>query len=173
MSDEQMSSQPEYWLRGPVAGVDPMLMPAAHALLQAREDIEHLAATIADPALWQRPGGAASAGFHLQHLAGSLDRLFTYARGEALNDRQRDELRAEGTPAPASMLIERTLATIDRAVQQLRSTPANTLFDAREVGRAKLPATVIGLLFHGAEHTARHVGQLVTTLKVVNGSQTP
>jgi uncharacterized damage-inducible protein DinB len=166
-----MSSQPEYWLRGPVAGVDPMLMPAAHALLQAREDIEHLASIITDATLWQRPGGAAAAGFHLQHLAGSLDRLFTYARGEALTDRQRDDLRAEGKPAPAAALIERAFATIDRAVEQLRNTPANTLFDSREVGRAKLPATVIGLLFHGAEHTTRHVGQLVTTLKVVNGPQ--
>ena len=166
-----MSSAPEFWLRGPVAGIDPMLMPAAHALLQAREDIEHLTATLTDEALWQRPGGAASAGFHLQHLAGALDRLFTYARGEALNEQQKNELRGEGTPAPASELIDRAFATIDRAVQQLRTTPADTLFNTREVGRAKLPATIIGLLFHGAEHTTRHVGQLITTLKVVDGSR--
>ena len=165
-----MTSQPEYWLRGPVAGVDAMLMPAAHALLQAREDIEQLASTITDETLWQRPGGAAAAGFHLQHLAGSLDRLFTYARGEALNDQQRDELRAEGKPAPPAALIERAFATIDRAVQQLRNTPANTLFDTREVGRAKLPATVIGLLFHGAEHSTRHSGQFITAVKALQGS---
>jgi hypothetical protein len=29
---------------------------------------------------------------------------------------------------------------------------------------------VLGLLFHAAEHTSRHVGQLITTLKVVRGS---
>ena len=148
-----------------------MLMPAAHALLQAREDIERLAAGLTDDRLWQRPGGAASAGFHLQHLAGALDRLFTYARNESLNETQRNELRAEGTPQAAAELIERAYRTIDRAVDQLRNTAPATLFDAREVGRAKLPATVIGLLFHGAEHTARHVGQLITTLKVVKGSQ--
>jgi uncharacterized damage-inducible protein DinB len=144
-----------------------MLMPAAHALLQAREDLKRLAGDLADERLWLRPGGAASAGFHLQHLAGSLDRLYTYARGEALNDRQRDELRAEGTPVPSTALLERAYRTIDGAMQQLRDTPAATLFDAREVGRAKLPATVIGLLFHGAEHTTRHVGQLITTWKIV------
>ena len=166
-----MSNAPEFWLRGPVAGIDPMLMPAAHALLQAREDIEHLTPTLSDADLWQRPGGAASAGFHLQHLAGALDRLFTYARGEALSEQQKNDLRAEGTRAPVSEVVERAYQAIDRGMQQLRSTPASSLFDAREVGRAKLPATVIGLLFHGAEHTTRHVGQLITTVKVVSGSR--
>lgn len=164
-----MSNAPEFWLRGPVAGIDPMLMPVAHALLQAREDIERLTPALTGADLWERPGGAASAGFHLQHLAGALDRLFTYARGETLNEQQKNDLRAEGTPAPSSDLIERAYQTIDRAIQQLRSTPATSLFDAREVGRAKLPATVIGLLFHAAEHTTRHVGQLITTVRVVSG----
>jgi uncharacterized damage-inducible protein DinB len=163
-----MSTLPEFWLRGPVPGIDRMLMPAAHALLQAREDIERLAPELSDDRLWTRPGDAASAGYHLQHLAGSLDRLFTYARGEALNDRQREALRVEGTPGSAvTALVDDAVATIDRAIEQLRTTPPQTLFDAREVGRAKLPATVIGLLFHGAEHTTRHVGQLITTLKVI------
>jgi hypothetical protein len=163
-----MSTLPEFWLRGPVPGIDHLLMPAAHALLQAREDIERVAAGLSDDRLWTRPGDAASAGFHLQHLAGSLDRLFTYARGEPLDDRQREALRVEGTPGPAApVLVANAFATIDRAIDQLRTTPPQTLFDAREVGRAKLPATVIGLLFHGAEHTTRHVGQLITTLKVI------
>lgn len=165
-----MASAPEFWLRGPVPGIDPLLMPAAHALLQAREDLERVTAGLDDDRLWLRPGGAASAGFHLQHLAGSLDRLFTYARGEVLDDRQRDELRAEGTPVPSAALVDRALQTIDRALDQLRTTAREAVFERREVGRAKLPATVIGLLFHGAEHTTRHVGQLITTLKVVNGS---
>jgi hypothetical protein len=164
-----MSNDPEFWLRGPVPGIDSTLMPAAHALLQARADIEQLAPALSAGTLWHRPGEAASAGFHLQHIAGSLDRLFTYARGEGLSEAQRSELRAEGTPAPAAEVIDRALTTIDRALDQLRNTRPATLFDAREVGRAKLPATVIGLLFHGAEHTARHVGQLITTLKVVSG----
>ena len=86
-------STPEVWLRGPVPGVDRALMPVAHALLQAREGVERVTAEATPDELWQRPGGAASAGYHLQHLAGSLDRLFTYARGEPLDDAQRAALR--------------------------------------------------------------------------------
>ena len=161
---------PEVWLRGSVAGYDPAMMPAVHALLQAREDVERLAVEATPQELWERPGGAASAGFHLHHLAGALDRLFTYARGEQLSDAQKDAMRQEGQARPsAPELLSLVNASIDRALMQLQNTPASALFDAREVGRAKLPATVIGLLFHGAEHTTRHVGQCITTLKIVRG----
>lgn len=161
---------PEVWLRGPVAGYDRAVMPVVHALIQAREDVERLSGTTTDDELWQRPGGAASAGFHLHHLAGALDRLFTYARGEQLTDTQKETMRQEGQarPSPAE-LMSLVNASIDRALAQLHDTPVSTLFDARDVGRAKLPATVIGLLFHGAEHTTRHVGQCITTLKIVRG----
>jgi GNAT superfamily N-acetyltransferase/uncharacterized damage-inducible protein DinB len=160
----------EAWLRGPLAGFEPVLMPAAHALVQAREDIQHAAEATADQ-LWERPGGAASAGFHLQHLAGSLDRLLTYARGESLSEEQRAALAAEGTPGAQPLaLVAAATQAIDAAVDQLRRTAPETLFDLRAVGRARLPATVLGLLFHAAEHTTRHVGQLITTLKVVRGS---
>jgi hypothetical protein len=163
-----MATNPEAWLRGPLTGVEPLLMPAAHALVQAREDIEHVASDASDEELWRRPGDAASAGYHLQHVTGSLDRLFTYARGESLSDAQRRALAQEGTPGtPAAILVRSACDAIDRALEQLRQTPRETLLDAREVGRARLPATVIGLLFHAAEHTTRHVGQLITTLKVV------
>jgi hypothetical protein len=164
------SSAPEVWLRGSLPGYAPVLMPVAHALLQAREDVERVATEATTEELWQRPGGAASAGYHLQHLAGSLDRLFTYARGEPLNEAQRAALLREGTPgASGSELVAAALAQIDRALEQLRHTAVETLGAAREVGRAKLPSTVLGLLFHAAEHTSRHVGQLITTLKIVRG----
>ncbi len=169
-----VNNMPEVWLRGPLAEYPPALMPVAHALLQAREDIERAAATATAEELWQRPGGAAAAGYHLQHLAGSLDRLFTYARGEALSEEQREALVQEGTPGGAgAVLVPRVLAQIDRALEQLRRTPPESVGETREVGRAKLPSTVLGLLFHGAEHTTRHVGQLITTLKVVRGSAAP
>ncbi len=162
---------PEAWLRGPLPGVEPLLMPAAHALVQAREDIERVTAGASADDLWQRPGGAASAGYHLQHVAGSLDRLLTYARGERLNEAQRAALVEEGTSgAPASALAAAAQEAIDRALAQLRSTPREALLNHRAVGRAQLPATVIGLLFHAAEHTTRHVGQLITTLKIVRGA---
>jgi hypothetical protein len=145
-------------------------MPAAHAFVQAREDIERAAADAGPSELWQRPGGAASAGYHLQHAAGSLDRLLTYARGEALNEAQRTALAREGSPgANAPELIAEACGAIDRALEQLRKTAPGTLNEIRAVGRAQLPATVLGLIFHAAEHTTRHVGQLITTLKIVRG----
>lgn len=164
------NSTPEVWLRGPLQDYAPMLTPIAHALLQAREDVERVATAATPEELWQRPGGAASAGYHLQHLAGSLDRLFTYARGEPLSEAQRAALLREGTPgAPASEIAPAVLAQIDRALEQLRHTSVESLGASREVGRARLPSTVLGLLFHAAEHTSRHAGQLITTLKVVRG----
>src|SRR5688500_6485846 len=91
-------SQPEVWLRGPIHGVPPLLMPAAHALLGALEDLERVAAPLTPEELWARPGGAASVGFHLRHVAGSTGRLLTSARGQALDETQRAALAAEGEP---------------------------------------------------------------------------
>jgi len=161
---------PEVWLRGPVPGVPPLLMPAAHCLLQCREEIA-AAAQLSTDQLWARPGGVASAGFHLKHIAGSLDRLLTYAGGSQLDRDQLAFLRAEGEPGeppvPAPTLVAAAQAAIDSAVQVLRSTRDEDLLLARSVGRSALPSNVLGLLFHCAEHTHRHTGQLVTTSKIV------
>jgi len=166
-------SQPEAWMRGPVDGIPPLLMPAAHALIGAREDVEAALAGLSADELWASPGGAASAGFHAVHLAGSLDRLFTYARGEQLGDAQRQALAAESTPAdppPSPSEVNGIVhAAVDKALAQLRATDPATLLEPRGVGRLRLPSNVLGLLFHAAEHTQRHVGQLVTTAKVVRG----
>ena len=164
-------SQPEVWLRGPVEGIEPLLMPVAHALLGAREDIERAVADLPPEDLWARPGGAASAGFHVMHAAGSLDRLFTYARGEALDERQRAALAAEGSEASADAgeLVADFEAQVERALAQLRATPASALLDPRGVGRLQLPSNVLGLLFHAAEHTQRHTGQVISTTKIVRG----
>jgi hypothetical protein len=136
-------------------------------LIQAREDLDRLVGSIPSEHVWRRPGGAASIGFHVRHAGGALDRLFTYARGESLSDGQRAALKAEGEPGdpPAQLpeLVADVSRVIDRAVEQLRGTPRAVLLDARQVGRAGLPATVLGLLFHAAEHTTRHVGQAITT----------
>jgi uncharacterized damage-inducible protein DinB len=161
---------PEVWLRGPVPGVAPELMPVVHSLLQVREELEGVAASLPAELLWKRPGGVASVGFHVMHLAGSLDRLLSYARGEGLNDRQRAALEAEDSPAPAgqspSVLFRLAQDAIEQAIAQVRATPLETLGDERRVGRAALPSTVRGLLFHAAEHAQRHAGQIVTTAKV-------
>jgi hypothetical protein len=163
-----MADRPEVWLGGPVAGVPAGLQPAAHALLQACQDIAELAPTVDVAILWARPG-AASAGFHLLHLSGALDRLFTYARGELLNDAQKAAARAEAQDHPeldGPALASLVSAAIDRALEQLRRTDPSTLLDERRVGRAGLPSTVLGCLFHGAEHTSRHAGQFITTVKI-------
>jgi len=169
----ETTRQHEVWLRGPVDGVDPLLMPVAHALLQAREDLARLAATVSPVHAWDRPGGAASIGFHVRHLGGTIDRLFTYARGEALTDAQKQALRSETSspvPPPAlTAVIDETTATIDRAVAELRTLSRDRLLEPRHVGRLGLPSNVIGLLFHAAEHTTRHVGQAITTARILGG----
>jgi len=166
-------SQPEAWLRGPLEGVDPILMPAAHALVQASEDIERAALDLAVEALWVRPGGAASVGFHLRHIAGSTDRLLTYARGERLTEAQRQAMALEGEPgvppANAPTLVREAQAVIARALAAIKVAPKESLFDPRAIGRAALPTNVFGLLCHIAEHTQRHTGQVVTTAKIVRG----
>src|SRR4030095_6753332 len=91
----------EAWQRGPVAGFDPLIMPVVHALIQAREDLERLAVTVPADHVWRRPGGAASIGFHVRHTGGALDRLLTYARGDALSEAQRAALEAAGGPGGA------------------------------------------------------------------------
>jgi len=167
-------SAPEPWLRGPVADVPPLLQPVAHALLQAVEDVRRVVTPLDHDALWARPGGAASVGFHVRHAAGSLDRLFTYARGQALSDSQLAALKRETSPdaqgnARTGELVAAFEAQVEHALTQVRETREETLTERREVGRARLPSTVLGLLFHGAEHTQRHVGQTITTAKIVAG----
>jgi hypothetical protein len=110
-------------------------------------------------------------GFHVRHASGSLDRLFTYARGEALSAEQRAFLAGESEPgsppAEAGALALDFERQVDRALAQLRATPESTLLEPRGVGRLQLPSTVLGLLVHTAEHTQRHVGQIITTAKIV------
>jgi hypothetical protein len=164
-----MTTATEAWLEGPLADVDPYLMPVAHGLVQVARDVEGLAALTPEE-MWARPGGAAAVGFHLQHIAGVLDRLFTYARGEALSDAQMAALRAEGDPdrsASAGALVGTVRAAVDRALAQVRATSREALLDPRAVGRKKLPSNVLGLLHHAAEHATRHTAQAITTAKVV------
>jgi DinB superfamily len=163
----------EAWQRGPVPGFEPLLMPVVHALIQAQEDLQRLVSVVPAEHVWQRPGGAASIAFHVSHTGGALDRLFTYARGEALSDVQRAAARAEGKsadpPATLDALVASVNGTIEQAFDQLRATKTDSLLDERKVGRAGLPSNVLGLLFHAAEHCTRHVGQAITTAKILGG----
>lgn len=162
-------SKPEVWLRGPLPNIPTLLQPVAHALLQAREEVVDLMRNFPDELLWVKPAGVASVGFHLQHLRGVLERLFTYARGEQLSERQLEALQAEGKPTAqqAAQLLKVFEEQLDRALEQLQQTSSSTLQDARGVGRKQIPSTIIGLLVHAAEHTQRHVGQLLVTVRVL------
>ena len=159
----------EVWLRGPIDGIPAVLQPVAHSLIQAQEDVAAIAPSLSIDALWTSRG-AATPGFHVLHLCGALDRLFTYALGESLNDVQKAAARAEAQPHPeldGAALVSQVNAGVEAALQQLRATDPERVLDERRVGRAGLPSTVLGLLFHGAEHTTRHAGQFITTVKLL------
>jgi uncharacterized damage-inducible protein DinB len=173
LSENRTARGLESWLRGPLADISFLLTPAAHALLQAAIDIEYASSPLSAKDVWRRPGGAPSVGFHLRHVAGSIDRLLTYAHGHQLSERQLQVLSMEslpGEPDEDSITLARAAtARIEEALQVLRLTPDDILAAPRAVGRAKLPSTVFGLLFHIAEHTQRHAGQIVTTARIVRG----
>jgi uncharacterized damage-inducible protein DinB len=166
---------PEPWLRGPLPGILPLLQPPSHALVMALEDVTAAVTGTTVHQLWYQPGGAASIGFHLIHLAGSTDRLLTYARGESLSPAQLAALDAERTLrepyAALDVLLARWREVVQNALRQIADTPESSLLEPRAVGRARLPSTVLGLIFHAAEHAQRHVGQIVTTTKVIRGTQ--
>lgn len=157
-------------MRGPIEGVPALLQPVAHALLQAHEEIQVYLDGFDDSLLWEKPGGMASVGFHLQHVSGVLDRLFTYAREAQLSEWQFAALRAEGRADPAirsAALVDAFGTQVQEALEQLRATDDSTLADPRYLGRKRIPTTLLGLLFHAAEHTQRHVGQLLVTVRWV------
>ena len=164
----------EVWQRGPLQEMPDLLQPIAHALLQAEEELDEMMNNFSDDLLWQRPANVASPAFHLQHLSGVLDRVFTYARNEPLTDFQLAQLHDEDVAPQQNVsvqfLLERFKRQIKISIIQLQNTDEDTLKEYRGVGRKQLPSTVIGLLVHAAEHTMRHVGQLSVTVKILNNN---
>ena len=169
-------SKTEWWQRGPVEGVPAVLQPVAHILLQVRESVGELVEGLTLDEWNARPAGVASAAFQVRHISGVIDRLFTYARGDALSESQFEALRSEGAELDASGLVAAVLdalsARVDLAIVELREVDPATLGEFRGVGRARLPSTVIGCLVHGAEHAMRHVGQLSVTTRIVRCAAT-
>ncbi len=165
----------EAWLSGPVPDVPPLLQPVAHALLNASQQLAEALEGLTPEQLVQRPGNAASISYHVTHAVGSLDRLFTYARAEPLSEDQRAALHAESSAEvgqrDAAELLKSFDVAVRKAMVQLSATNEANLLDHRGVGRAQLPSTVLGLLFHAGEHSVRHVGQVVTTAKIVRTGQ--
>jgi uncharacterized damage-inducible protein DinB len=160
----------ESWLSGALEGFSPTLMPAAHALVQAETDVEKAVNGLTTKELWMKLNGAPPVGFHLLHIAGSIDRLLTYARGENLKQEQFDFLSAETDSSQtedAAAVLQLTRESIHDALETIQQTSDDILFEPRTVGRMNLPTNVFGLLFHIAEHTQRHTGQIVATAKIV------
>ena len=169
-----MPNKREVWLRGPIENIPALLQPVAHALLQADEEAQAIMENFPEEHLWEKPGGVASPAFHLQHLTGVLDRLFTYARQQALSDEQLQYLSVEGNQEKSSLNASAMLRAFHKQVQlslkQLSETDALTLTDEREIGRQKIPTTLIGLYVHSAEHAMRHIGQLLVTVKMIKSN---
>jgi len=162
-----MAAQVEPWLRGTLTEVEPTRRAVLHALELAGEDVLRWCEGLSDAEMFARPAGLPSVAFQVRHMARSLDRLLTYAEGYALSEVQLIELATEMEPGTAADVLNEFRARLLRSMQRVRAISPGTFADPRGVGRKMLPTTVAGLLIHCAEHTQRHVGQMVTTVKVV------
>ena len=163
---------PEPWLRGPLPGIDPMIAAVLFSFQQALEDLTKYTDGLTPRQMWERPHGLASAGSQIRHIAGSVDRLLTYAEGRQLSDSQLAELRseAEGTESREELLAA-LRSRLEQAEARVRALDLRCLRETRGVGRKRLPTTLIGLLIHTAEHTQRHVGQAIVTAKIVRAME--
>jgi len=173
LNKKPKKNSPEVWLRGPIEGIPDLLQPAAHALLQSSEEIAKYLDGFPEQLLWQKTSGRATVGFHLLHITGVLDRMMTYARGKKLSEEQFEFLNNEEkavTHMSSKKLIVAFEQKVSEALQYFTSLNESELTEARHVGRKKLPSTVIGLLFHAAEHSQRHVGQLLVTVSVLRNT---
>lgn len=164
--------QPEPWMRGTHTEVGVVARAVTHALELAGEEIEKWCAELSAEQFHARPCGLPSVAFQLRHIAGSVDRLLSYAEGRALTEEQfaalRGEDSVEGTPAE---VIASTLAALRGAIERVHALDGANLDQPRGIGRKQLPTTVGGALIHVAEHTQRHVGQLITTVQVVSSQE--
>jgi uncharacterized damage-inducible protein DinB len=158
----------EPWLRGTLTEVDAVRRGALHALELAREDVARWTADLSDGQLEARPFGLPSVGFQMRHIVRSLDRLLTYAEGRQLSAEQLGALKNEIEAAGSRQaLFAEFESGIESAMRRVLAIAPGSIGEARGVGRAGLPSSVGGLLVHCADHTQRHVGQAITTAKVL------
>ena len=164
----QKSDLPEPWLRGTLNDVPAVQRAVLHALELAREDLERWCDGLTDEELHARPGGIAPVAFHLRHIARSIDRLLTYAEGNQLSSEQISLMKAEMEPrGTRNELMAELMVAIAKSGKRIRAFSEQQMQEARHVGKKQLPASVGGLLVHVADHTQRHVGQAITTAKIV------
>jgi DinB superfamily len=157
----------EPWMRGPLAGVDPLLAPLVFCFQHAREDVSKYASDLSVAQLWARPYGFGSVGFHIRHAGAAADRLCTYLEDNQLSTGQLDFLRNEMAEGAS---FESLFAELDLYLNRVEAVVSalnpDTLREPRTVGRKRLPTTVIGLVVHICEHTQRHVGQAISASKL-------
>jgi uncharacterized damage-inducible protein DinB len=163
----------EPWLRGTYSDVSAVGRAVLHALDLALDDITKWTEGLTDAEVHTQPLGLPSLAFHLRHIARSVDRILTYAEGGQLTAEQLAALKAEQLPAAneedetlAVLLgeVEASFSNADARIRTLASADFNIF---RGVGRKQLPTSIGGALIHVADHTQRHVGQVVTTAKVL------
>jgi DinB superfamily len=162
------SPGPEPWLRGTLTEIAVVPRAVLHALELAREDLQKWCGALTDAELNARPADLPPVAFHFRHIARSLDRLLTYAEGRALTNEQLAALREElGASANRDALFAELTSALTQSAGRVRAVAIGDLEQSRTVGKKRLPTSVGGLLVHVADHTQRHVGQAVTTAKIL------
>jgi uncharacterized damage-inducible protein DinB len=160
----------EPWLRGTLSDIAPVQRAVLHALELAKEDLDRWCGDLTDDELNVRPAGIAPVAFHIRHIARSTDRLLKYAEAGSLSSEQISAMKAEMDPGATR---EQVFAELDEFMEnstaRVKSFSEKSLAESRTVGRKQMPTTVTGLLVHVADHTQRHVGQAITTAKIVKG----
>ena len=163
---------PEPWLRGTLTEVDPVERAVLHALELAKEDLEKWCGDLSDEELNARPGAVAPVAFHLRHIARSTDRLLTYAENRSLTHEQITGMKQEMDPdGTREALFSELNSGLQSAAERIRAIPPQRLSQPCVVGRQQMPTTVAGLVVHVGDHAQRHVGQAITTAKIVKSSR--
>ncbi|MCC6585081.1 MAG: DinB family protein [Bryobacterales bacterium] len=164
----------EPWLSGPIAELDTLLAPLFYSFEQTRQELDERTAGLTADQIWARPHGITPIGFHIRHIGGTADRLTTYMKGQTLAENQLAALKTELEPgASRDDLLNAMRQAMTECEAYVRTIDPATLRDRRGVGRKQLPTTVHGLLVHLCEHTFRHLGQAVTTIKLVKAIDNP
>jgi uncharacterized damage-inducible protein DinB len=159
-------------LRGTLTEVPAVGRGVLHALELALEDTRKWCGGLSDEQMHARPAGLPCVAFQLRHIVGSLDRLLTYAEGRALSEAQIQILKVEASSRGTTKeLLAELEAAISSGSMRVRALALEDPSLLRTVGSKRLPATLGGLLVHIADHTQRHVGQAVTTAKLVSASK--
>lgn len=166
-----MTRVPEPWMRGTHEDLDPLRRAVVHALELAEEDLTRWCDGLSEAEIFARPAGLPPVAFHLRHIARSLDRLLTYAEDRWLDAEQMAALRSEMDPGTAEEVRQEFRSGLQRVKERVQGIQPKRYEEARGIGRKRLPTTVAGLLIHCAEHTQRHVGQAITTAKVIMHSR--